>query len=114
MTIQITEATGPSPITNNPFYALGAADAYDEYQAGDNVHTLARRADEMLDAAPTGDVPANYYVCGYTNTVRGLLSGHIAMVNAQSEVAQTWLARKQGRETSRLHTANRHPARNQR
>lgn len=35
------------------------------------------------------------------------MNGHIAQINAQAEVAQTWLARKQGRETSNLHTRNR-------
>lgn len=93
----MTIAPAVSPFARDPFYALGVADAYDEHQAGENVHTLARRADEMLDAAPTGLVPANLYVCGYANTVRGILNGHIAMTNAQAEVAHRWLNRKQGR-----------------
>jgi hypothetical protein len=103
MTTMSTQTATPSPFARDPFYALGAADAYDEHRAGEDVHTLTRRADEMLDAAPTGLVPANFYVCGYANTVRGLLNAHIAQTNAQADVAQTWLARKQGRETSTLH-----------
>lgn len=103
MSIVSPETPTPSPIATDPFYCLGVADAYDEHAAGHNIHDLKRRADEMLDAAPTGDHPANYYVCGYTNTVCGILNGHIAQINAEAEVAHTWLARKQGRETSALH-----------
>ena len=96
MTTMTPEAPAPSPFANDPFYALGVADAYDEYQAGENVHTLVRRADEMLDAAPAS-MPASLYVVGYGNTVRGLLNGHIAQINAQAEVAHLWLNRTQGR-----------------
>lgn len=106
MTVQtITPAV--SPFASDPFYALGAADAYDEHQAGDNVHTLKQRADAMLDTPSTGSVSTDLYIVGYANTVIGLLNGHVAQINAQTEVAQTWLARKQGRETSTLHTARR-------
>ncbi|WP_371099844.1 hypothetical protein [Streptomyces sp. PU_AKi4] len=108
MTAMTPETTTSNPFANDPFYALGTADAYDEHKAGENVHTLLRRAHEMLDAAPLGPTPANLYVCGYANTVRGLLNGHMAQINAQTEVAQTWLARKQGRETSTLHQRNTH------
>jgi hypothetical protein len=97
MTTMTTEATTPNPFANDPFYLLGTADAYDEHAAGENIHDLVRRADEMLDAAPTGLVPANLYVCGYGNTVRGILNGHIAQINAQTEVAHRWLADTQGR-----------------
>jgi hypothetical protein len=111
MTTMTPEATTPNPFARDPFYALGVADAYDEHQAGTDVHTLMRRADEMLDGAPTGLVPANLYVCGYAMTVRGILNGHIAQINAQAEVAQTWLARKQGREHSTLHDTHRRTGR---
>ncbi|MFE6412621.1 hypothetical protein ACFVOR_37440 [Streptomyces sp. NPDC057837] len=111
MTTMTPEANTPSPFASDPFYALGVADAYDEHAAGVDIHALKRRADEMLDAAPQGLVPANLYVCGYGNTIASILNGHIAQINAQTEVAQTWLARKQGRETSRLHQAHRHPTR---
>lgn len=104
----MTIAPAVSPFANDPFYALGVADAYDEHKAGENVHDLRRRADEMLDAAPHTAGPASLYVVGYANTVIGLLNGHMAQINAQAEVAQTWLARKQGRETAPLH-ANRRP-----
>lgn len=105
MTVQ-TFTPPTSPYARDPFYALGAADAYDEHQAGTNVHDLLR-ADEMLDNAPTGRDSVDLYVCGYGNAVRGLLDSHIAQINAQADVAQTWLARKQGRETSTLHQAYR-------
>lgn len=95
MTTMTPEALTPSPFASDPFYALGVADAYDEHNAGENVHDLVRRADEMLDVAPTGPVPANLYVCGYANTVRGILNGHIAQINAQTEVAHRWLHRSE-------------------
>lgn len=96
-----------SPFARDPFYAMGVADAYDEYAAGESIDTLKRRAAELLDAdyPKTEHVqPAELYRLGYGNSVAGLMNGHIATVDAQSEVAQTWLARKQGRETSTLHT----------
>lgn len=80
-----------NPYAADPFYALGVADAYDEHQAGENIHTLKRRADEMLDAAPTDKASVSLYVCGYGNTVAGILNGHIAQINAQTEVAHRWL-----------------------
>ncbi|MFJ4473303.1 hypothetical protein ACIP2X_38215 [Streptomyces sp. NPDC089424] len=107
MTTMTPEAAAQSPFASDPFYCLGVADAYDEHAAGEDIEDLVRRADEMLDAAPEGVVPANYYVCGYGNTVRGILNSHIATVNAQAEDAQTWLARKQGRETSTRRTPRR-------
>lgn len=97
MTTMTPEALTPSPFTNDPFYALGVADAYDEYQAGENVHDLQRRAHEMLGAAPMDSVPVSLYVCGYGNTVAGIFNGHIAQINAQTEVAHRWLNRTQGR-----------------
>lgn len=105
MSIQ-TIAPAVSPFARDPFYAMGVADAYDEHQAGEDVHVLKRRAEEMLDAQPGHSLPADLYTVGYANTVIGLMNGHIAQINAQAEVAQTWLARKQGRETSTLHTRN--------
>ncbi|MFJ6068993.1 hypothetical protein ACIQHU_38890 [Streptomyces tendae] len=102
MTVQ-TFTPPTSPFARDPFYAMGAADAYDEHHAGLGIHDLLRRADEMLDIPSTGRDSVDLYVCGYGNAVRGLLDSHIAQINAQADVAQTWLARKQGRETSTLH-----------
>ena len=110
MTTMTPETTTPSPFANDPFYCLGVADAYDEYQAGESIDTLKVRASELLDAdyPKTPHVqPAELYRLGYGNSVAGLIGGHIATVNAQCEVEQTRLARKQGRETSTLHTRNR-------
>ncbi|WP_329474194.1 hypothetical protein OIE75_41140 (plasmid) [Streptomyces sp. NBC_01723] len=99
-----------SPFARDPFYAMGVADAYDEHAAGENIHDLKRRAEEMLDVPSTGRDSIDLYVCGYGNTVVGLMNTHIAQANAQAEVAQTWLARKQGRETSSLHRRHRQQA----
>jgi hypothetical protein len=106
----MTLNTAVSPFARDPFYAMGVADAYDEHKAGDNIHDLKRRAEEMLEADTGGSIPAELYLVGYANTVIGIMNGHIASINAETEVAQTWLARKQGRETSALHTSRR-PAR---
>ncbi|MFE0207067.1 hypothetical protein [Streptomyces sp. NPDC058985] len=102
MTMQ-TFTPAVSPFARDPFYATGVADAYDEHQAGDNIHTLKARAEQMLDTPSDGREAIDLYVVGYANTVIGLLNTHIAQTNAQADVAQTWLARKQGRETSTLH-----------
>jgi hypothetical protein len=103
MATMTSEATTPSPFSHDPFYALGVADAYDEYMAGENIHTLKRRAEAMLDIPSDGRESTDLYVVGYANTVIGLMNSHVAEINAQTEVAQTQLARKQGRETSTLH-----------
>ncbi|MEW2402211.1 hypothetical protein [Streptomyces sp. NPDC046862] len=111
MTVQ-TVTNAVSPFARDPFYAMGVADAYDEYHAGETIDTLKRRAAELLDAEypQTQHVqPAELYRLGYGNAVAGLMNGHIAQINAQADVAQTWLDRKQGRDTSTLHTRNRRP-----
>ncbi|QBJ94486.1 hypothetical protein D0Z67_29400 (plasmid) [Streptomyces seoulensis] len=95
MTTMTSEATTPSPFARDPFYCLGIADAYDEYTAGEDIHALKQRAEEMLDAAPTGLVPANLYVCGYATAIAGLLNGHIAQIGAQTEVAHRWLTEQE-------------------
>lgn len=92
MSVMTAEAPAPSPFAADPFYCLGVADAYDEHKAGEDIHALARRVDEMLDAAPIDSVPASLYVCGYGNAIAGILNGHIAQVNAQTEVAHRWHA----------------------
>ncbi|WP_432185431.1 hypothetical protein [Streptomyces tendae] len=96
-----------SPYARDPFYALGAADAYDEHHNGLNIHDLQRRANEMLDIPSTGSDSTDLYVAGYGNAVVGILRTHIAQINAQTEVSHRWLARKQGRETSTLHQRHR-------
>lgn len=93
MTIQ-TLAPAVSPFASDPFYAMGVADAYDEHRAGENVHTLKQRAEEMLEADTGGSIPAELYLVGYANTVIGLMNGHIAGINAQTEVAHTWHGRQ--------------------
>lgn len=105
----MTPETAASAFARDPFYAMGVADAYDEYQAGESIDTLKTRASQLLDAdyPKTQHVqPAELYRLGYCTSIAGLISGHIATVNAQAEVAQTWLDRKQGRTTSTLHTRN--------
>jgi hypothetical protein len=96
MTTMTTEAITPNPFTDDPFYCLGIADAYDEHAAGEDIHTLNRRADEMFDSTPADSIPASLYVCGYATAIAGILNGHIAQINAQTEVAHRWLA-TQGR-----------------
>lgn len=106
MSIQ-TLAPAVSPFASDPFYAIGVADAYDEYQAGEDIHVLKNRAAQLLDADPGGSIPAELYLVGYANTVIGLVNGHIATVNAQAEVAHHWLDRKKGRTKSTRHQQGR-------
>jgi len=113
MTTLTPESNGLSPFDGDPFYALGVADAYDEHQAGETLQILLLRADEMLDAAPA-QTPVSLYVVGYANTVRRLLNEHIAYVNAEADVAQSWLARKQGRESAALRIRHLRPRRTRR
>lgn len=103
-----TIAPAANAFARDPFYALGVADAYDEHRAGTNVHDLKRRAEEMLDADTRGSLPAELYLFGYANTVIGLMNSHIAQIGAESDVAQTWLSRKQGRTTSTRHAKGHH------
>lgn len=86
----MTTATVISPFANDPFYALGIADAYDEHQAGETIDTLKARASALLDAdyPHTGHIqPAELYRLGYATSIAGLIRSHIATVNAQSDVA---------------------------
>lgn len=97
MTTMTPEAPTPSPFTDDPFYCLGIADAYDEHAAGEDIHTLNRRFEEMFDVTPADHIPASLYVCGYGNAIAGILNSHIAQINAQTEVAHRWLADTQRR-----------------
>jgi hypothetical protein len=107
----MTLAPAAGAFARDPFYALAVADAYDEYNAGETIDTLKRRADELLDAdypQTQQTVPAELYRIGYGNTVVGLMNAHIATVNAQAEVAHKWMGRKKGPATSTRH--RRHTA----
>jgi hypothetical protein len=106
----MTVTPAVSPFANDPFYALGLADAYDEHQNGTPIDVLKARAAELLDAEypKTKHVqPAELYRIGYATGIAGILNSHIATVNSQAEVAQTWRARKQGRQTSTRQHATR-------
>lgn len=95
------EVAAVSPFARDPFYALGVGDAYDEYMAGESIEVLKCRASELLDAEypKTASVqPAELYRLGYATSIAGILNGHIAAVNAQTEVAQKTWARKNGRK----------------
>jgi hypothetical protein len=100
----MTIAPAVSPYADDPDYYAGRADAYD--------HSQTRTVDEMV--ALTGmavDYASIPYALGYFDRVAELRMELDAVAAAESELAQTWLARKQGRETSRLHTASRRTAR---
>lgn len=93
----MTFAPAAGVFDRDPFYAIGKADAYDEYMAGESIDTLKRRTDEMLDADTRGQMPADLYRLGYGNAIAGLMNGHIATVNAQAEVAHRDLPKKANR-----------------
>jgi hypothetical protein len=97
----MTFAPANNAFARDPFYSLGVADAYDEYQAGETIDTLKRRANELLDAEypKTQNIqPAELYRLGYATSIAGIINGHIATVNAQADVSQKWWARKNGRK----------------
>ncbi|MFE1949968.1 hypothetical protein ACFW9D_05800 [Streptomyces sp. NPDC059524] len=93
-----TLAPATNSFANDPFYALGVADAYDEHQNGDNITILKQRATALLAADARNSLPAELYRMGYANTVIGLANTHRAEVTAQAEVAYHQ-ARKERRRT---------------
>lgn len=98
----MTFTTAATPFSNDPEYARGRADAYDD--------SKTRTVDEMVALMGMAiDYASIPYALGYSDRVTELRMETDAVSAAESELAQTWLARKQGRETSTLHAANRHP-----
>ncbi|MGW3383285.1 hypothetical protein ACWDCO_24255 [Streptomyces albogriseolus] len=99
MTVQtFTPAT--NPFAQDPDYYLGRADAYD--------HSHDRTVDQMVALLGMAiDHATLAYAAGYSDRVIELRMEQDVVAAAESELAQTWLARKQGRETSTLHTRNR-------
>ncbi|WP_329376190.1 hypothetical protein [Streptomyces sp. NBC_01483] len=82
--------------TRDPDYFHGRADAYDDVQ------TLT--LDELvIRSGAATDYASLPYALGYSAVVIELRME----ADDESEIAQTWLARKQGREKSTLHTARR-------
>jgi hypothetical protein len=102
MTTMTPEAVS-NPYADEPDYYAGRADAYD--------HSHTRTVDQMVVlmgmAVDYGSIP---YAAGYSDRVIELRLEQDVVAGAESELAQTDLARKQGRETSSLHTRNRRPA----
>lgn len=80
----------------HPDYYRGRADAYDD-SATRTVDQLVVLAGMAIDYA---SIP---YARGYTDRVTEHRLETDVVAGAESELAQTWLARKQGRETSTLH-----------
>lgn len=84
------------PYRNHPDYYRGRADAYD--------HSHTRTVDQMVSLMGMAvDYASLPYAHGYADRVNELRLELDVVAGAESEVAQTWLARKQGRETSTLH-----------
>jgi hypothetical protein len=103
----MTLAPDTNPYANDPDYYRGRADAYDDS------HT--RTVDELV--ALTGmaiDYASIPYALGYFDRVAELRMETDAVSAAEAELAQTWLARKQGRETSTLHANYRSTPRTRR
>lgn len=106
MTITTVTPAG-SAFSTDPFYCLGRADAHDD---ATQLYLLAVKAnaDTLLDnLGPDASDGQRLYTAGYARRTAELLDEHLATVNAQADDAQTRLARKEGRETSRLYTAHR-------
>ncbi|MEU7338640.1 hypothetical protein [Streptomyces sp. NPDC007074] len=86
--------------TRDPDYFHGRADAYDDAQ------TLT--LDELIiRSGAATDYASLPYALGYSAVV---IETRME-ADAEVEIAQTWWARKQGRETSTRHTNRRHTPR---
>jgi len=84
--------------TNDPAHYIGRADAYDD------AHTLTLDQLTIRAGMYADHHPALAYAMGYMDRVIEMRLELDAVAAAESELAQTWLARKQGREQSTLHT----------
>ncbi|MET8571832.1 hypothetical protein [Streptomyces sp. NPDC004783] len=82
----------------DPAHSIGRADAYDDSHTH-TIEQLVVRAGLYADHHPN-----LAYAIGYMDRVIEFRLEQDAVAAAESELAQTWLARKQGRETSTLHT----------
>lgn len=96
--------TTNSAFSTDPFFALGRADAHDEA-----THTplegITAHANLLLDhITPNTGHGQRLYTAGYAHRAAELVAEHLAIVNAESDLAQTWLDRKQGRSRSTRHT----------
>ncbi|MGW2384351.1 hypothetical protein [Streptomyces sp. NPDC001658] len=81
----------------HPDYYRGRADAYDD--------SATRTPDQMVAlAAMAIDYASIPYARGYADRVTEYRLETDVVAGAESELAQTWLARKQGRQRSTLHT----------
>lgn len=95
----MTVAPANNPYANDPDYYLGRADAYD--------HSATRTVDEMVALMGMAvDYASLPYASGYSDRVTELRLETDVVAGAESELAQTTLARKQGRATPTLHTRN--------
>lgn len=102
-----TIAPAGSAFSIDPFYCLGRADAHDE-AAVMPLEAITAHAELLLDyLGPDASLGQRLYTAGYARRAAELVDEHLATVNAQTDDAQTRLARKEGRETSRLYTAHR-------
>lgn len=96
MSIQ-TLAPATGPFDSDPEFCQGRADAYDD--------SATRTVDEMVVLLSMAvDYAPVRYAQGYAARVAELRLELDAVAPMEMELAQTWLARKQGRETSSLHT----------
>lgn len=89
----------------DPDYYRGRADAYDD--------SATRTVDELVTLAGFAiDYASVPYARGYADRVTEYRLETDVVAGAESELAQTWLARKEGREDSTLHTTRRTARRN--
>lgn len=92
--------TLPDSRNEHPDYYLGRADAYD--------HSHDRTVDQMVVLTGMAiDYATVAYARGYSDRVTELRLELDAVAPMEMELAQTKWARKQGRETSRLHRRHR-------
>jgi hypothetical protein len=90
-------APGPPPFSTNPDFARGRADAYDDAQhhQPDTVRVNATLALDFI--TPTSTLPERMYAAGYGRAALEVMQSHLADKTTQTDKAQKWWARKNGR-----------------
>jgi hypothetical protein len=90
-------APGPSPFSTNPDFARGRADAYDD-ALHHHPETVQATAQLVLDfVTPASTLPVRMYAAGYGHAALEAMQYHLASTTTQTDKAQKWWARKNGR-----------------
>jgi len=97
MTAQTTN-TANEAFSNNPDFARGRADAYDD-ATEHHPEVVQAHAQLALDfITPTSTPQQRMYTAGYARAALEVIQYHLATKTTQTDKAQKWWARKNGRK----------------